>query len=253
MMCGTALLNPNAFPAASQPAATAAARRFAIFLFHCEALRREIEIAKEEFFRHLTRNWKSDYRPAVQGEQHEFIAYSDGIRYLSALHAALYEMKAFLDLFMRLMCPLISSKPLPDGFRKGNVGDESLSGGRLINWIYGHRIDVLPSRDQLIAVIEAASKDWITPAVHVRDTVGHYRELPGFRHMRVSVSRGPRNLSERDILVPEMPDGYALPAYAFKLREHVGAFVSAVMPLLPNVNRVVLEDWGAARRYLHRT
>jgi hypothetical protein len=170
---------------------------------------------------------------------------------LSRLHAILYELKAFLDLFTRLICSLVSSQPGPHGFNKGKVGDRELSGGRLINWLSGRDIETLPNRDSLVNALADASREWITEAVAIRDTLGHLRDLPGFLHMRVPVSVGPAKISPSDIQLPQMADGRDLVTYSAYLRDRLCQLVSEISPLVPGVKAELNEKWGTAIRYLN--
>ena len=170
---------------------------------------------------------------------------------MACLHSILYELKAFLDLLTRLLCRLVA--PMgggPVGFSRGKVGDLELAGGRLINWLAGQSTDVLPGRDAIAALFADASRSWITAAVAARDALGHFRELPGFSHMRVSLSRGPATLSPSDILPPQMHDGETLTSYTRGLRGRLCDLVSNAVILAPNVKPELLEKWQTAERYL---
>jgi hypothetical protein len=182
----------------------------------------------------------------------EHIAFADGLGYLACLHSILYEMKAFLDLFVRLICRLVSASGGPVGFNKGKVAGREIAGGRLINWLIAQPASVLAKRDSLVALFTDASEGWITSAVNTRDTLGHYRDLPGFRHMRLSLSQGHATFSQSDILSPQMPDGEDLVAYARKLRARLCTLISHVLPLIPNVRPELHEKWDAAERYLDK-
>lgn len=253
MVCATALLNANAFPQAAQLEATSAARRLAVFLHNTAALSGEIDKAAAAFLAHLQRNW-SPYVSAVRGRPElDCVAYSDGLQYLSCMHSGLYEFKAFLDLYTRLLGKLIApdGPPPPPKFNRGKVDGVELSGGRVVNWISGLSTRKLPHKATLSDRITTASRDWITPAVNFRDTLGHFRDLPGFRHMCVSLTHGPTSITLSDILGPEMPDGRGLDEYASTLCTRLGEFVATTIRLAPLVNETLLESWDRAARYLH--
>jgi hypothetical protein len=251
MVSATALLNGNSVPPTAEAKLHAAARRLGIFLHHVKSLPLELEIARRDFYQHLERNW-GPYAIAVKKRPDlEYIAFADGLGYLARLHAVLYELKAFLDLFTRLISSLISSQPGPHGFNKGKVGDRELSGGRLINWLSARDIEALPNRDAIVKAISTASREWITEAVTVRDTLGHLRDLPGFRHMHMPVSHGPAKISPADIQPPRMPDGRDLVTYTTYLRDCLCELVSEVFPLVPGVKMELNEKWGTAIRYLN--
>jgi hypothetical protein len=250
MVCATALLNGNCVPSAAEAQLHAAARRLGIFLHHVKSLPLELDTARKDFYRHLERNWVP-YVTAVEKRPHlEYIVFADGLGYLARLHAILYELKAFLDLFTRLICSLVSPQPGPHGFNKGKIDDRELSGGRLINWLSGRDVKTLPDRDAIVTKLSVASRDWITDAVAIRDTLGHLHDLPGFRHMRVPVSHGPADISPADIQLPQMPDGRDLVTYSTYLRDCLCQLVSEVFPLVPGVKSELNEKWGTAIRYL---
>lgn len=250
MTCATALMNPNSVQTGVRVEFTAAARRLAIFLHHSKRLRFDIDSTRHAFYVHLLRNWTSYQATVLLKKPLEYIAFSDGLGYLGRLHAALYEMKALLDLLARLTVRLVASRSAPNGFNKGKVGDIELSGGRLINWLAGHKVEQLASRDAMVALLTSASRDWITEAVRLRDQLSHYQDIPGLLHMRVSVTNGPVDLREIDILPPELPQGVAIDSYTMGLQEDVCTLTSAWLLLLPGVSSEFNEPWPRAARYL---
>jgi hypothetical protein len=250
MVCATALLNGNSVPAAAEAKLHAAARRLGIFLHHVKSLPLELDAARRDFYQHLERNWRPYVAAVERRPDLEYIVFVDGLGYLARLHAILYELKAFLDLFTRLICSLVSTQPGPHGFNKGKVDDRELSGGRLINWLSARSIETLPNRDAIVKTLSTASREWVTDAVTIRDTLGHLHDLPGFRHMRVSVSHGPAKISPADIQLPQMPDGRDLVTYSAYLRDCLCQLVSEVSPLVPGVKAELNEKWGTAIRYL---
>lgn len=254
MVCATALLNGNSVPAAAETAMHATAQRLGIFLHHVKSISLELDRARTDFYKHLKRNWEpyvatANSRSAVSGL--EYIAFADGLGYLACLHAILYEFKAFLDLYTRLVCCLVSNQPGPHGFNKGKVDGRELSGGRLINWLSSQNLETLPNRDAIVQILSAASREWITDAVAIRDTLGHLRDLPGLRHMRIPVFHGLPQISPADIQLPEMPDGRDLITYSVFLRDHLCPLVSDVSPLVPGVKTELNEKWSTAIRRLN--
>lgn len=250
MVCATAMLNPNSVPNDAEAEFQAAASRMAIFLDHVKALPSDLERCQTDFHMHLQRNWGSYVAAVTTRAEIEYIAYTDGLGYVARLHAILYEFKAFLDLFTRLLCRLISSPSPPHGFNKGKIRGADVSGGRLINWLQGHTIDRLPTRDAMVLALSSATTEWITQAVDIRDTLGHRRDLPGFRHMRIPVSGGPTIVKQADILQPEMPDGRDLESFVTNLRDSLCNLVSDILPLTPRVNPELNEPWHKAKAYL---
>lgn len=250
MVCATAMLNANSVPADAQAEIHASARRLAIFLDHIRALPTDIERSRMAFYAHLNRNWMSYKAGARTRMDLEYVAYADGLEYMGRLHAIFYEFKAFLDILTRLICRLVASKSPPDGFNKGKVDGSLVSGGRLINWIKGHSVESLPTRDEITHKLVTATKQWITPAVSLRDALGHRRDIAGFQHMRISVTRGPAILNSNDIQLPAMSDGICIHVFVVKLRDELCAFVSDLLPLIPRVNPELNELWRTARSRL---
>ena len=228
-------MNANSVPQALQDEFRATAERLSVFLHHVKTLPAELELCRRDFYAHLSRNWTL-YAAAFKSRPDlEFIALADGVIYTARLHAILYELKAFLDLFARLITHLTNTTPGPNGFNKGLVGDRKLSGGNLINWIAGHSTTELPARDSLVQILTTASQIWITDAVANRDTLAHYRSMPGMKHMRVPVSQGPHTEAPHDIQPPSMPNGTELLSYVVQLRDQLCALVSDALPLVPQV------------------
>jgi hypothetical protein len=250
MVCATALMNANAAPASVEIEFKAAAQRLAIFLQHTLLLSNDLAAARQDFYKHLSRNWHL-YRAAVQGKPGlEYIAYTDGLGYVARLHSVLYEFKAFLDIFTRMSCKLIAGHSSPNGFNKGKVGGVEISGGRFIKWLAGHSVDRLSSRDAIVDVLHRASSEWISNAVSLRDALSHYRELPGLRHMCISVSHGSVNLMQDHISWPQLPGGEALPTFTSTLRARLCGLVAELLPLLPGIEAGLNEGWPQAERHL---
>lgn len=249
LVCATALMNTNSVAPEFETEFNVAARRLAIFLHNVSMLPIELDVVERNFCAHLDRNWELYVSAVKQKTELEYIAYADGLGYLARLHAILYELKSFLDILTRLLCRLVSRKPGPNGFNKGKVGDVDLSGGRLINWLAGHTIESLPNRDPLVHSLTSASHEWITEAIRLRDTLSHYRDIPGFRHMRVSVSSGPKSLNRGDILAPAMPGGEDLSTFTSHLRDRLCALLSEVLSLAPGVKSEMNEKWATAACY----
>lgn len=251
LACASAMINPNSVPDGCRIEVDAATVRLAIFLHLVKALPADIERAREGLLEHLQRNWIAYTAAANDRPDLDCSAYSDGLAYLTRFHAVLYEFKAFLDIFTRLMGRLIASpSPPPHGFNRRSVDGADVSGGKLIHWIRSHPLHQLPKRDEMADIVLNAAKGWITAAVDIRDTLGHKRNIPGFQHMRVSVSGGPVVLTPSDILSPDMPGGISLVAYSVKLREQLCEFVSELLPLIPRVDSTLNETWSKAQAIL---
>ena len=92
------------------------------------------------------------------------------------------------------------------------------------------------------------SSEWITAVVNHRDTVAHYRDLPGFRQIHIRLTNGPATVNESDICLPMMLDGIELASFVEELRSKLGAFVEASSRILPSVDFAKLETWLDASR-----
>lgn len=254
MMCATALLNPNAFPNYMEKEANVVARRFAIVLHNIDSLSINIDKATENFYTDLKRNWQMYIQACNRKPDIESIAEHLGLEYLSSMHSFLYELKAFLDVYAKLICMLISNTEETKTkltFSKANIEGTPLSGGKLVRWINNCSLKTVPKQRKLTKQIISSSKEWITPAVKLRDDIAHYRELPGLQHMCVSVTNGPTKISMSDISQPKMKNGQALDEYARSLSINLGQFVTRTLLLLPHVQTQLLEPWDrAAAKYL---
>lgn len=238
MIRATTLLNNNNFPDTAKYAAGMAANRLAVMLHNIDLLNSSIDNAAEDFYVHLKRNWQGYVRACKQKPDIEFIAYSDGLEYISSMHSILYEFKAFLDLYAQLVCRLIKPTGSTKGFSRATIKGVSLSGGGFANWIDSScSVNDVPNQSELTKQIIHASSEWITDVVDLRDIIVHRRDLPDLRHMRVSISHGPTEISISDILQPEMQDGQALYKYAQLLADKLCKFVGNTISLLPNVKK----------------
>lgn len=250
--CASALLNPNSVPDSCQIEFAAAQRRLAILMTHIWLLPADIELARKEFFYHLETNW-TKYRDRILSVDFEVIAYADGQGYLARLHGILSEFKSFLDLFAHFLTKLVPSKNDLHGFNKGKVKSHHVAGGKFINWLAGHGLERLANRELLVETFFTASRNWITEMVADRDTIVHYRDLPNFNHMQISLTSGPTQVQLESIRMPTMPDGKSMTDFAEELQDRLCTLISDIMPLLPNVHASMNAKWSDISHIVRRS
>jgi hypothetical protein len=223
-----------------------------VLLYNATRILAEINNAQKAFLLHLQPNWTAYVAAAATRPELVVTAYADGLEYVSCLHSVFYEVKAFLDVYARLLARIICPHGGVPSFGKAKISGCEISGGRLANWIKGLAPEVCPLRGELYDHIVRESREWITPLVHYRDTVAHFRDIPDFRHLRISLSDGTPAIEHTRILPPQMPDGRCLAEYAQELSDRMGKFVDVTIRCIPSVKTELLEPWITARKYLFR-
>lgn len=251
MVVATAIFNGNAFPQEAKAEAATCANRLSLLLHNASHLRREISQAQSDFLVHLKRNWLGYKHATGSRADVQLTAYWYGAEYTTVFHSVLYEMKAFLDMYARLIVKLMGNGG-PPGFSSGKVDGKSVPGGRFYNWLNGLAVDHLPEKAKLLEVIIRATSEWIEPALKYRNTLAHFRDIPGLRHMHVSVSYGPDDIGLADIVQPTLPDEVRLDVYVDKLCENVGRFIESTLPLLPFVDMGLVASWDEAKAISRR-
>ena len=210
----------------------------------------KIDKAEKSFSMHLQTNWTAFVEAAATRPELLLFAHADGLEYVSCLHSVFYEIKAFLDVYARLVSRLICPSGGAPGFGRAKVNGSEISGGRLANWIDKLAPETCPRKRELYDHIVRESREWITPLVRYRDTVAHFRDIPGFQHLRIALSERSRTLVRQNILQPQMPDGRLVAEYALELHDKAGNFVDVTIRCVPSVQVELLETWSAARKYL---
>jgi hypothetical protein len=143
-----------------------------------------------------------------------------------------------------LMGKLIG-RQLSWSFKRAKVGKDDIAGGSLINWLRRSAPKSYAQAQTLATRVLDHSQAWITPTVDHRDTIIHYGEIRGLKHMRVVLIPAKPCFIESTIADPEMPNGLPLVQWSARVIGNTKAFVRETVSLLPNVqmNQVSFEKF----------
>jgi hypothetical protein len=122
------------------------------------------------------------------------------------------------------------------GFNKGKVSGNTISGGRLVNWLRNSAPSE-SSAGEIADITLNHSEIWITNAVEIRDDLIHRRDHHNIRPMRVLIPNGARKFSDLPIIEDwVMPKGERLQDYVINLGSYYRRYFREVIPLLPGIN-----------------
>lgn len=237
MTCASMLLGNNAFPEQARTLAGVVERRLAILIHNAHRVRDAVEHELLDFEWQIHNRWSEFHSLSPELN---WVVVAERTESNAALQAVLFEIKAFLDLYSRLIMKLFDLagiKGAIDDFGKGKVNGKSISGGSLINWLR----NCVPTTDPYVArladVIQRHSEEWISDAVSIRDTVGHRYEISGIKGLVVQLPMPLPQFPSTSVASPVMPTGEHLEDFAQVLIEKLFPFIDETVVLLPDVNR----------------
>jgi hypothetical protein len=80
--------------------------------------------------------------------------------------------------------------------------------------------------------------------VALRDTLAHYADIPGMKHMRLAFRTSPPVFDVREIEEPAMPDKSSVVSFCADLIERLRTYVAESVVLLPNVKLEIINPNG---------
>ncbi|MGB8951378.1 MAG: hypothetical protein WCC06_01740 [Candidatus Aminicenantales bacterium] len=233
------IFNGNAFPSELKSMVTACSTRAAMFLFHINAIKMRVATSKTIFIKQLesnfTESWTQGFVNTEVNRDMDFIVIYDGLDYLAAFYALLQSLKSLLDVYANLMGKLI----LPSSalkFSKAIFDGSKISGGKIAQWLENSAPSTFSNASLLLKVIVRHSTDWITQAVKYRDTIAHYADITGMKHMHVMLKRQFPPFDPSEIVLPTMPDSQPITDYCVGIVDKLARFLDESLKLLPNVN-----------------
>lgn len=141
--------------------------------------------------------------------------------------ALLFAVKSLLDVLCRYLLSRKIGQSLR-GFNKTRKEGREIIGGRVLNALRNISHSRLPSRDELLDLIEEHKVKWIDELVGMRDTVTHTSGLQNFVGFWMIIEGGRTNLyTEVDILDPMLNHGGGVEAvekYCQLILTHLQAF-----------------------------
>lgn len=229
-----AVFNSNAFAEDLSSIVDSCSLRLGMLVALSNSLDIEVEREWQILEAELTADRGGLSDSVFQGEV-PIIAYADGLQYLGVLYSYLATVKSFLDVYALLMGKTIG-RNLTWSFKKGRIGQDDISGGAILNWLHRSAPKTFTSSRHLADAIEHHSRSWITETVHYRDTISHYSEIPGMRHLSVPLRRTRPVFHRSERILPALPNGQELPYYVRHTLDKMRDFVRGTVVHLPNIN-----------------
>jgi hypothetical protein len=234
--------NPNAFPEQARCLVDASGERAALVRYHARMIHHETEVDLRLFEQEYT-NHRVESLRFKEGFDH--VAMFTGAGYLASLYGVFFTLKAFLDVYAKLVTGLIEGKyASARGFSRARVGKDNLRGGALINRIRLCSPKHFTNAAKLADVVEKHSRRWIDKAVSYRDTLAHFGTINGVLDMQMRIDPRNKRFSRDTVKQPTMPDGTPVPVYARNLLSSLDVFVQETLALLPGVDPSKLSRKG---------
>ena len=177
------VFNGNAFSGNTEHLLQPIKVRFANFLYHVAQLEKIILEDIEIFSSKLSFIEEMSEEKARCG----VVALYDGVSYQTSLHGIFYSLKSFLDIYSKFIIKQIDATDTNATFSKGNIDGKRLSGGRFINTIKNISSKKYEHKDELAALIQSCSVEWISEAIVYRDQLAHYNDISGFKDLHVAL------------------------------------------------------------------
>jgi len=147
-------------------------------------------------------------------------------RFLVALYLVLYSARSFLDVYSKLIGELI----FPNSNLKGFKGENS------VIWALKNRRHSYTNAAKLIAAVRKHSSSWMRDLIKWRNNLIHDGQLPKPCVMCIPLTRRLSEVTEDDIILPQMPNGVDVVTYCRETKNNLSQFIRETFILLPNVN-----------------
>ena len=147
-------------------------------------------------------------------------------RFLVALYLALYSARSFLDVYSKLIGELI----FPNSNLKGFRGKNS------IIWALKNRHHSYANAAKLISVVRKHSSSWMRDLIKWRNGLIHDGQLPKPCVMCIPLTRRLSEVTEDDIVLPQMPNGVDVVTYCNETRNNLSQFIRETLVLLPDID-----------------
>ena len=219
----SALFNPNAFPSRIRPEARTCGDRLAILTHSVEIVLSEPGLNRGRLLEQI-RTHPSFVGFTPRADKPAVLVFHN-LNFLSGLYSALVALKSLLDLYARLIAHLLVPKASVFGFNKAPYKGRKISGGRFLNWVERSAPTSFRNRDVLISLLLSHIDQWIDTAIGYRDAVVHDGFIRGMTEAMVPLDRESRQLSDREVLLPLMPNQMPVSEYC----EHLVSFTRALL------------------------
>ncbi len=147
-------------------------------------------------------------------------------RFLVALYLVLYSARSFLDVYSKLIGELI----FPNSNLKGFKGKNS------VIWALKNRRHSYTNAAKLISAVRKHSSSWMRDMIKWRNNLIHDGQLPKPCVMCIPLNRRLSEVTEDDIILPQMPNGVDVVTYCRETKNNLSQFIRETFILLPNVN-----------------
>ncbi|MBA7641566.1 hypothetical protein ES703_49251 [subsurface metagenome] len=218
------IFNPNAFPEHVKNFVFPCMDCLSMFIFLVNQVEPNIKRDKNQFLGKLRTNKAFDgltpdpNKPCV-------VVYHNA-RFLVALHLALYSARSFLDVYSKLIGELIFPHSNLKGFRGRNS----------VIWALKNRPHSYTNIAKLMSAVRKHSSSWMRELIKWRNDLIHDGQLPKPCVMCIPLIRRLSEVTEDDIILPQMPNGVDVVTYFRETRNNLSQFIRETLVLLPDID-----------------
>jgi len=156
------------------------------------------------------------------------VAVYHNAKFLIALHLVLYSARSFLDVYSKLIAELVFPGSGLKGFNFRSKNS--------VVWALKNRHHLYTNAVKLISVVRKHNSCWMQDLTNWRNDLIHDGQLPKPCIMCIPLTRRPSEVTEDDIILPQMPNGVDVVTYCRETRNHLSQFIRETLVLLPDIN-----------------
>ncbi len=149
-------------------------------------------------------------------------------KFLVALHLVLYSARSFLDVYSKLIAELV----FPNSGLKGF----SFRSKNSVVWALKNRHHSYTNAAKLISIVRKHSSSWMRDLIEWRNNLIHDGQLPKPCIMCIPLTRRLSEVTEDDIILPQMPNGVDVVTYCRETRNNLSQFIRETLVLLPDID-----------------
>ena len=220
------VFNPNAFPGHAKVFVSLCMDCLSMFIYSVNQVEPNIQRDRNQFPDKVRTNKAFDgFTP---DPNKPCVAVYHNAQFLVALHLVLYSARSFLDVYSKLIAELV----FPNSGLKGFSFRSKYS----VVWALKNRHHSYTNAAKLMSIVRKHSSSWMRDLIEWRNNLIHDGQLPKPCIMCIPLTRRLSEVTEDDIILPQMPNGVDVVTYCSETRNNLSQFIRETLVLLPDID-----------------
>ncbi len=220
------VFNPNAFPGHAKVFVSPCMDCLSMLIYSVNQVEPNIKRDRNQFPDKVRTNKAFDgFTP---DPNKPCVAVYHNAKFLIALHLVLYSARSFLDVYSKLIAELV----FPNSGFKGF----SFRSKNSVVWALKNRHHSYTNAAKLISIVRKHSSSWMRDLIEWRNNLIHDGQLPKPCIMCIPLTRRLSEVTEDDIILPQMPNGVDVVTYCSETRNNLSQFIRETLVLLPDID-----------------